>query len=323
MIREKLLNNYVKKIRGYRLSLLGVKEMKTLILGANGYLGSKIIHTLLEKDVSLVCTKREKSNMSRIKDVLSNSKIKFIPASIDAVETVLQYNDFDWILNFVCNYGRSNGLYDSVIESNIEFPLKVLDKVVEHGTKKFLTIGTGLPDNLNMYSFSKKMFSEFGKFYAEKCDIDFYNLKLEMFYGSDEPKNRFIPNLICNMLAGNDVNVTVGIQKRDIIAIEDIVYAVIQIMEQANKGCGEGKYTAIPVGTGIAPTISELVDFIWNETGRKSIVNKGAVPMRKNEPDCIADTHVLSEIIKWEPVFWQDGIRKMILDIRQQKGDLM
>ena len=142
--------------------------MKALILGANGYLGSKIIHTLLEKDVSLVCTKREKSNMSRIEDVLYNSKIKFIPASVDAVETVLQYNTFDWALNFACNYGRSNGLYDSVIESNIEFPLKVLDKAVEHGTKKFLTIGTGLPDDLNMYSFSKKMFSEFGKFYAEK-----------------------------------------------------------------------------------------------------------------------------------------------------------
>lgn len=289
--------------------------MNILILGANGYLGSKIVHALLEKDTTLVCTKRDKSNMTRIRDVLSDDRIKMIPASIDAIESVLQYTNFDWVFNLACNYGRSNVLYDSVIEANIEFPLKVLNKVVERGTRNFLTIGTGLPDNLNMYSFSKKMFDEFGQFYVQKHAINFYNLKLEMFYGSDEPAERFIPNLIHSMLAGTDVNVTLGTQKRDIIAVGDIIHAVMQIFDQNNR---MGGYVTLPIGTGIAPAISELVDFIWNETGRKSRVHKGAVPMRKDEPDCIADTHLLCQMIQWEPVFWQDGIRQMIEEIRQE-----
>lgn len=290
--------------------------MKVLVLGANGYLGSKMVHILLQDEsIQLICTKRVKSDLIRLQDVINDPRLKFIPATVEAIEATLQYTYFDWVLNMACNYGRSNGLYDSVIESNIEFPLGVLDKTVEKGTKKFLTIGTGLPKQFNMYSFSKSMFSEFGKFYADKHDIDFFNLKLEMFYGSDEPWDRFLPSLIHNMLLGNPVNVTEGTQCRDIISIHDITDAVTKVVMGKMIG---GGYMEIPVGTGIAPSVSEIVDFIWNETGRKSIVNKGAVPMRKDEPDCVADTRLLSATQEWHPIFWKDGLRQMIDDIKKQ-----
>lgn len=287
--------------------------MNVLILGANGYLGSKIAHTLVKENYQVVCTKRPKSDLSRIEDLHANSMVKFIPATVEAIEATLQYAKFDLVLNLACNYGRSDVLYDGVIESNVEFPLKVLNKVSEEGVHRFITIGTGLPDDLNMYSFSKKIFSDFGKFYVEKQGIDFYSMKLEMFYGSDEPKDRFIPNLIYNMLEGNEVNVTLGTQHRDIIFIEDVVDAIIRVIHSYFKG-----YWEIPVGTGIAPTISELVDFIWEETGKKSKINRGGVRMRFNEPDCIADTSILNRIGEWSPIYWKDGIRKMILDISTQ-----
>lgn len=295
--------------------------MRILVLGANGYLGSKIVHRLINnKHIYIVCTKRVKSDMSRVNDLVNDSRVKFIPATMEAVEAVLQYTYFDWVLNIACNYGRSNGLYDSVIESNIEFPLKILDKVVEKGTKRFLTIGTGLPDRFNMYSFSKKMFSEFGKFYVEKHGIDFYNLKLEMFYGSDEPKERFIPNLIYNMLMGNEINVTIGTQRRDIISIKDVEDVIIRtVYEQLYLPKG---YIEISVGTGVGPTISEIVDFIWNETGRKSIVNKGAAPLRKDEPDCIANIEILARNNEWCPIFWKDGLRQMISEIQKQLSNV-
>lgn len=293
--------------------------MKILILGANGYLGSKIIHLLIDRyskeQLQIVCTKREKSNLSRLEDLISDSNVKLIPASLEAIEAALQWTEFDWVLNVACNYGRNNVLlYDGVIEANIEFPLKVLNKAVEKGTKKFMTIGTGLPDQFNMYAFSKKIFGEFGKFYVEKHGIDFYNMRLEMFYGSDEPKDRFIPHLIYNMISGKEVNVTLGTQHRDIISVKDVSSAVLKTMDSEKKG-----YWEIPVGTGIAPSISELIDFIWNETDRKSKVNKGIVPMRKDEPDCVADTGILKEIGEWEPIFWKDGIRQMIHEIRLQE----
>ncbi len=294
--------------------------MSILILGANGYLGSKIVHILAKRNLPLVCTKREKSNLSRLDDLLSDGRIQMIPASSEAVEAALQYDEFEWVLNIACNYGRSNVLYDSVIEANIVFPLEVLNKAVQKGVKKFLTIGTGLPGDLNMYSFSKKVFSEFGSFYAEKHHIGFYNMKLEMFYGSDEPKDRFIPSLILDMLSGKEVNVTLGTQHRDFVAVEDVVTAILQVMDFMQGG-GQGGYQDIPVGTGIAPAMSEVVSFIWNETGRKSKINWGAAAMRDKEPDCFADTDILSSMGEWSPVFWKDGLRRMIRDLNRQNRE--
>ena len=51
-----------------------------------------------------------------------------------------------------------------------------------------------------------------------------------MLYGADEPKNRFIPDLIGKMLRGEAVNVTEGTQHRDIIAVDDIINAIIAII---------------------------------------------------------------------------------------------
>lgn len=288
--------------------------MNVLILGGNGYIGSKVARKLIEEGHSVVSTKRANSNLSRLYDIIDG--IKWIPASVDGVESAMQYMSFDYVLNMACNYGRSNVLYEDVLNANIVFPLKVLNTVVEHGTKNYLTIGTGLPDELNMYSFSKKMFGEFGRFYVEKHGIVFNSLLLEMFYGSDEPGNRFLPSVISKMIKGESVDTTIGTQRRDIISADDIVDAIMLVIRSKLTGFHE-----IPVGTGIAPTISEIVDYIWNNTGRKSKINKGVIAMRSNEPDCIADTSLLKSIGKWEPVHWKQGIAAMIKQMEGKENE--
>ncbi len=279
--------------------------MNILILGGNGYIGSKVVRELVDAGHSIVCTKRTTSKLSRLEDIRFN--IKWIPASSDGVDSAMQYTTFDYVLNFASNYGRSNILYDDVLDANIEFPIKVLNTAVGNGTKKFLTIGTGLPDELNMYSFSKRMFSEFGHFYVNKQGITFHNLLLEMFYGADEPKDRFLPSVITKMLKGDTVETTIGTQHRDIICSDDIVKAILTVMNSDLEG-----YHDIPVGTGIAPTISEIVDFIWEETGKKAEVCKGMIPMRINEPDCVADTTILRSLTDWKPKPWKKGLKEMI-----------
>lgn len=284
--------------------------MNILILGANGYLGSKIAHVLAEQGNFLVCTHRKSSDLSRLGGLINSDKVRLVLASIDEIEAALQDMTIDWVLNIVCNYGKCGRIYSDVIEANEEFPLKVMNKLIEKGTKKFLTIGTGLPDNLNIYSFSKKIFSLYGEFYAKKRCIDFFDMKLEMFYGSDEPKSRFIPYLVYNMLLGNEINVTSGKQRRDIISINDVIVAVVMAMNSDRTG-----YNEVPVGTGISISVSELVDYIWEQTGKKSKINKGAIPLREDEPDCVADTSVINELGDWHPVFWKNGIKQMIEEV--------
>ena len=288
--------------------------MNIIVLGGNGYLGSKAIRALLEEKQHVVtCTIRPTSSLSRLSSYME--EVVFIPASLDAVESATRYVSFDAVINMSCSYGKKSTLYNNVIEANIDFPLHVLNCVTEKGCKRFLTIGTGLPDDMNMYSFSKKMFSEFGKYYAVHHHIDFLNLKLQMFYGPDEPDDRFIPNIIRKMLLGRDVRVTLGTRRRDVIAVQDVVEAILAVFHSKLHG-----YQEIPVGTGTAPTISELVDYIWQKTGMQSQVYKGAIPMRDNEPDCVAELEKLNEIMDWKPVQWQEGIANMIEEIQRNNS---
>lgn len=244
-------------------------------------------------------------------------RVTWIPAKVEAVEAVSQYTSFDFVINAVCDYGKKDLLYDHVLEANMEFPLKVLNRTVDHGTKYYITIGTGLPYDLNMYSFSKQMLYKFGRFYETKHNINFYSMNLEMFYGEDEPPDRFLPAVIRHMLRGEEVNMTEGTQRRDIIYIGDIILAIMMVIKAGLHGCYE-----IPVGTGVAPSIGEVIDFIWDETGRKSEIHKGAVPMRYHEPDCIADTSFLRSLGEWNPLPWKKGIRNMIHAIKREQEEL-
>ena len=284
--------------------------MDLLILGGNGYLGSKLLRALNEEGGHrLVCTVRDGADRSRLTSLTERGKVRCIPPLPEAILAAMEETSFDAVCNMACSYGRKGMLYPNVLEANLEFPLRVLNAAADRGIGRFITIGTGLPEEMNMYSFSKHMFSSFGRYYAEHYGIGFCALRLEMFYSADEPRDRFIPKLIEQMTLGRDVDVSIGTQHRDIIAVEDVLRAILLVLHTDWSG-----YQEIPVGTGIAPTIGELVDFVWEETGRVSRVNRGAFPMRENEPDCVADTTRLRQLGggRWEPVFWQDGIREMI-----------
>lgn len=292
------------------------RQLEFLVLGGNGYLGSKVVHALVRNGHVVVCTRREHSDLKRLEE--SAGRIELIQSSAAAVDEAMRQRNFMCVVNAACNYGRGSCTLADVVEANLGFPLEVLGKSVENGIKRFLTIGTSLPESLNLYSFTKKIFADFGRFYSHKNKITFYNMQPEMFYGSDEPEDRFIPELIGRMLDGKDINVTVGTQRRDLIAVGDVVDAVVKVVDSEFFSVSKG-YREIPVGTGIAPTISELVDYIWDQTGRKSKVNKGAVSMRDDEPDCIADCRVMAGIAEWNPVFWKDGIGRMVREMAARR----
>lgn len=281
--------------------------MKIFVIGGTGYLGIRIVERLIKERNIVWCVRRHDSDISRL---LSES-IHFVWNSEQEIERVFSRVRFDLVLNMACSYAQGTVLYNDVLEANIEFPLRVLNIAAKYGVGRFITIGTGLPDDFNMYSFSKHMLAEFGSFYHEKHGIDFCALELEMFYGPGEPKDRFIPMCIQKMYRGEPLLLTVGTQKRDIIYIDDVCDAILFVVGRDGTGC-----LAIPVGTGEAPSIREIILYVHGLLHSRSELLFGAIPIRSGEPDCVADISVLSDLGFRVRYSWKDGLRKMLEEER-------
>ncbi len=269
----------------------GYGSMNVLVLGGTGYLGYNIVKRLRKSGHDVTCVVRDTSDISELQKL---GGITFISSNLSQIRLSLRQEKYDWIINGVCSYTPNETLYGDMLESNVMFPLGVLNLAVRFGIQNFLTMGTSLPSGLNVYSFTKNMFSEFGKFLCDKDGINFTELRLEMFYGGEfEPDNRFIKSSVLKLINGETLDLTEGTQKRDVVCVEDIVEIVNRLLERTELCEG---YKVFPVGSGEQHSIREIIMFMKEQCNSDSVLNFGAIPERKGEPDTLADISWYSEI---------------------------
>lgn len=165
------------------------------------------------------------------------------------------------------------------------FPLNILNLCVKNHIKNFMTIGTALPKNFNMYSFTKSKFADFGEFFCDNEEINFVNLNVEMFYGGfNEPDNRFIKSCALKLIQNIDLDLTIGTQKRDIIHMEDVTHLISALM---NTNYIKG-YRSLDVGSGINHSVREIIEFMKQEMNSCSRLNYGVIQSRVGEPSTVA-----------------------------------
>lgn len=275
--------------------------MNILILGGNGYLGSKIANSI---NHNIYCTIKTGEDLN----LLNSKRCHMISDSISEIHKLITDVKFDIIINTVCCYERDGASLSSVVEANLIFPLKIIPFAIENGVNKIITIDTSLPENVNLYSLTKKTVSKIGLYYCEKIkNLIFYNVKLENFYGSDEPKNRFLHSVVSKLKNGSEVDLTEGKQRRDFIYIDDVLSAIQILIDNNDFG-----YHDVSLGTEEGPTIREIVHTLKTLLNSKSVLNFGAIESRKNEPDCVADLSYLRKFGFYIQYPYREGLKKII-----------
>ena len=282
--------------------------MIIVLLGGTGYLGSNIYQKLCENGHKVYCVVREKSDLSK----LNVSKEKLIYNDLSHIEKLFRSIDVDWIINGICTYKPNDSLYGDMLESNIIFPLSILNLAIKYHVKNYMTIGTGLPDKFNVYSYTKSKFSDFGEFLSEKDNVNFVDLKLEMFYGGvHEPADRFLKSCKNRLKINENIKLTSGVQKRDIIRVEDVVQIISFLV---NRKLIKG-YKIFPLGSGEQHSIKDIVEFMKKSMGSASYLDFGACKDREaGEPNTIADISWMNNLnIKLTYSFW-DGLEEYCLN---------
>jgi len=280
-----------------------------LLTGGTGYLGSNLAKMLVEQNCNVFILKRKSSSLNKLEPILDKVEL-FDVEHLDYNQLFKQKN-IQAVLHTATAYGRKQETITEIYNTNIVFPLNVLEACLNNGVKYFFNSTTTLPLELNLYAFTKNQFSELLKFYNSQINI--VDIQLEYFYGPGDDDSKFVSFIISKIQSGaTEINLSPCTQIRDFIYIDDVVNAYKILLNEHKDFSG---YIQIPLGCGHGISLKDLIDKIKATFNSNINLNYGALPQRPNEiMYSVADVTYLNNK-GWFPKYSIDkGLKKIITE---------
>ncbi|EBN7573737.1 CDP-paratose synthase [Salmonella enterica] len=244
--------------------------MKILIMGAFGFLGSRLT-SYFESRHTVIGLARKRNSEATINNIIYTTENNWIEKIVEFEPNI--------IINTIACYGRHNEPATALIESNILMPIRVLESISSLDAV-FINCGTSLPPNTSLYAYTKQKANELAAAIIDKVCGKYIELKLEHFYGAFDGDDKFTSMVIRRCLSNQPVKLTSGLQQRDFLYIKDLLTAFDCIINNVNNF---PKFHSIEVGSGKAISIREYVETVKNITKSNSIIEFGVVKERANE----------------------------------------
>ena len=303
---------------GERLILLRV-----VITGGLGFLGSKLVSALSSVGFHVVAPIRMDSIGRIPKHVGDQSLVEWWPIPSDDKGQVFEsLPPTDVILHSATNYGRGDNEIRQVLDSNIIFPLALLEHSRKSGLQHFINIDSyfNKPENefstLLNYSLSKRSLLLWLSSLAGELRVT--NLRIEHMYGPGDGSHKFIPTLVRKVALEKveHLDLTMGNQTRDFVYVDDVVDAVVltvhRAIEQTKKDITEGMQT-FEIGTGVATSVADLVRMVARASSSPTELRFGALPSQKNEILHSKADNLFSSMFGWKhKTNLEDGIRAVL-----------
>ena len=277
--------------------------MHCLLTGATGFLGSHLLHALIENENNVSIIKRKTSSLDRVVGVIDQCHCYDIDQQ--SLESIFNAEKFDLIIHTACDYGRTGKSISTVIETNIAFSVRLLELANASGVSGFINTDTMLPPFVSAYALSKSQFVDWLRYFSSG-EMRVINMKIEHMYGPKDDSKKFM-NWMLSQLKDNvpSIELTKGEQKRDFIYINDVVSAFLIVIRHINEF---QKYSEFQVGTGYSIPLRDTVEVLVSLYKSKYPTNStkieyGKIPYRDNEPmEIVVDNRNLIDL-GWKPKY--------------------
>jgi nucleoside-diphosphate-sugar epimerase len=131
--------------------------------------------------------------------------------------------------------------------------------------------------------------------FARASGVSFAWGRLFFLYGPGEHPARLIPSVALALLAGRPAACTAGTHCRDFLHVDDAADALWRLL----LGDAEGPFN---VGSGEAPSVRSVVEFVAEAAGRPDLLRLGERPTPAGEPPLlVADVGRLRDELGWRP----------------------
>lgn len=285
-------------------------DSKVLVVGGTGFIGRNLVESLKDDAGHIYVMHLSNSELpfdhanisNLIHDLSSESDTKKIIRQIapDYVFNVSGYinhspffkEGFDVIKN---HYISTLNLINALGEINIERYVHT-GSSDEYGNLKSPQIETLRESPQTPYSASKVAISHTLEAISQSDSFPATILKLFIVYGPYQGRGRLIPDVIRALLAGEEISVSSGKQKRDFCYVADIVNA-LKLSAIKKKAIGK----SINIGSGRSIPVIDIVKKIEAKVGTGKVIYGGRKIREHENLDLYPDTTLAKKILEWQP----------------------
>jgi nucleoside-diphosphate-sugar epimerase len=299
-----------------------------LLTGATGFIGSRILASMVEAGDNVVALIRPGSNVHR----LAALQGRFSVLNGDLVqcgEMVARIHALRPTLCVHSAWYAEPGRYLTSNENKrlTEGSVELARALVATGCKRFVGIGTCLeydtdvgvlsettPVNpLTPYAQSKLLTYQRVSTLGRMEGMEVAWTRLFFQHGPQEDARRLVPQVIKSLLSGERVPLTPGDQVRDFLHVDDVARAVASVAHSPVEG-------VVNIGSGIPVTVRQLVTKVAQQLNATALLSFGELPYRDGDPMYIcADNTRLRQDVGWRPTFdLETGLRNTVDWWRQE-----
>ncbi len=265
--------------------------MRILVTGATGFVGQWLVPCLRKAGHEVCAIVRSSTDTSGLADAqvpyIIDDGIQNICAALKAQES------FDGIIHLSSLFlsSHKNGDVLPLLASNVVFPVRLLDAVVQNGIRWFINTGTAWQhyedkpySPVNLYAASKQAFESLARYYVEAHGIQFATLALCDTYGPGDTREKLL-NLWCQIAcSGTALDMTEGLQKIDLVYAADVAMA-FRLLAEHQAACilPSEPMPTFSISSGEVMSIRELASLFERVTGKTLPIRWGARPTRPRE----------------------------------------
>ncbi len=304
---------------------------KVLVLGANGYLGSRLALDLAGRGYEVVAFVDKRFPYQTLQNVKRIETVEFVLEHIEDLNGHSSLDGVDTLYHFAWDGVNAQVRNEEEIQvQNVMFGIKVMEFAVKHGIQRVIVPGsaaevscgngviTGKEPSApsDMYSASKVATRYVCQTYARLHGLDLIWTLITSIYGPGRNDNNLISYAIQSLLKGEKPSFTGLEQQWDYLYVEDLLEAMILLGE---KGVGGKVY---PIGSGEHQQLNHYVETIRNLINSELPIGIGDLPYKN--PDKIDNQIMDISAIRTDTGFnpkwdFERGIAVVIDDYKNKK----
>jgi nucleoside-diphosphate-sugar epimerase len=278
---------------------------KILVTGGTGFIGRYVVDRLRSQGIEPVVT------TSSEPDAVANGSAALDLTDAKSTDRVISSIKPDIVLHLggVTGAGTTAGLCDQV---NFVGTVNLLQAVEKAGISRIVLLGTAaeygdqkapfredMPARpVSPYAVSKAKANLYALELYAKAGLPVTILRVFSAYGYGQPRKMFLSQVITSALLGLRFNMSDGVQRRDLVFVEDVADAILAAMTDRRA---VGRIINIAGGRAIA--LRDLATKVWDTCrADPKLLEIGTRDKASDDAfDTEADITLAAELLEWRP----------------------